>query len=67
MTAVAREWLKLESSRFTSSSAFVREVLAILQATDYRLRLIVKAEELERLTAELEGQRTLGRVKVRCQ
>jgi hypothetical protein len=62
------DWLDLESSRFTSSAAFVREVLALLEATDYKLRLIVKPEEVERLDAELEGQRTLGRVKVkRCE
>lgn len=59
------QWLKLESSRFTTSAAFVREVLALLEATNYKLHLIVKPEEVQRLDAELEGQRTLGRVKVK--
>lgn len=62
---MAREWLRLESSRFTTPAAFLREVLALLDATDYRLQLVVKVEEVERLAAELESQRTMGRVKVR--
>lgn len=59
------EWLKLHSSKFTSTAAFVREVLALLEASAYRLELQVRANEVERLDAELEGMRTLGRVKVR--
>jgi hypothetical protein len=58
------EWLKLESSRFTNSPAFVREALALLDATSYKLHLLIRPDEVERLNAELEGRPTLGRLKV---
>lgn len=59
------EWISLESRRFTSQAAFVREVLCLLQDSDYKLQLVVKQEDIERLNAELEGQRSLGRVRVK--
>jgi hypothetical protein len=59
------DWLILEDMRFTNDGAFLREVLALLQDTDYKLQLVVRERYIERLNAELEGQRTLGRVKVK--
>jgi hypothetical protein len=60
-----REWLKLESTRFTTPAAFVREIFHLLDVTDYGLELLIKAEDRERLDAELEGVRALGRLAVR--
>lgn len=58
------KWLRLESFRFTSLSAFVREVTVLLSDTDYKLSLVIKDSERERLDAEISGFRTLGRLKV---
>ena len=59
-----KEWLRLESRRFTSLAAFVREVSVLLTETDYRLSLVILEADRERLDAELSGLRTLGRLKV---
>lgn len=59
-----REWLELHSSRFTSLSAFTREVLALLQESDYGLELVIRSEERDRLDSELEGLRSVGRLSV---
>ena len=59
-----RKWLQIESYRFTTLSAFTREILALLEHSDYGLELVIKASERERLDVELEGVRTLGRVSV---
>jgi hypothetical protein len=59
-----REELTLESWRFTSTSALAREVVALLEASDYKLVIAVSPSEKEMLDNELEGVRALGRVKV---
>lgn len=64
---MAREELQLEATRFTSYSALVREILALLESTDYKLAIIIPnvPSLKERLDNEMEGVKTLGRVKVR--
>jgi hypothetical protein len=59
------KYLKLRRSMFTSSSAFVREVLELLAHTKYKLSLEIWPKDVERLEAELEGISTMGRLKVK--
>jgi hypothetical protein len=61
---MARAELRLESWRFTSTSALAREVVALLESSDYKLIIEVTPAERECLSNELESCRTLGRVKV---
>lgn len=61
---VKREEIRLESSRFTNLGAFVREVLALLESSSYRLILVIRPADRERLDNELESVKSLGRVKV---
>lgn len=60
-----REELQLESWRFTSVSALAREIVALLENSDYKLEIIIPQKLREQLDNELESCRTLGRVKVR--
>lgn len=59
-----REELKLESWRFTSTSALAREIVALLENSDYKLIVHVSQEQIEQLYNELESCKTLGRVRV---
>jgi hypothetical protein len=61
---MGREKLHLESWRFTRTSAFVREVLQLLEDSDYSLILHVRGADLEEISHELESCRTFGRVKL---
>lgn len=58
-------WLELDYWRFTNPAAFVREIRALLESTDYKLELVIRPEDRERLEAEFEGFRALGRIKVK--
>ena len=62
---MSRPELKLESWRFTTVSALAREIVALLECTDYCIILEVVPSMKEMLDAELENCRTLGRVKVK--
>ncbi len=64
MTEMKRESLILESWRFTSTSALAREVVALLEASDYKLVIEVSPSEKEMLDNELENVRALGRVRI---
>jgi UDP-N-acetylmuramate-alanine ligase len=59
-----REQLILQSRRFTSTSALAREVVALLEASDYALLIEVSPSEKEMLDSELESVRAMSRVKV---
>ena len=61
---MAREELRLESARFTTSGAFVREIIALIEFSDYRLILVIPPSLKEQLDNELEGTRCLGRVRI---
>lgn len=60
-----REELQIESSRFTTVSAFAREIEALLESTDAKLFVVVPERHVEELAVRLEGWRTLGRVYLR--
>jgi hypothetical protein len=60
-----REELQLESWRFTSVSALAREIVHLLEHSDYKLEILITAKELEQLANELESCRTLGRVTLK--
>lgn len=55
----------LESWRFTSLSAFARELTHLLEHSDYYLEAQVRESELERLASELGMIRALGRLVVK--
>lgn len=59
-----RDELILEVSRFTSTSAAAREILALLEHSDYKLIVKATEKEFEELEGELENSRCLGRIKV---
>lgn len=61
---MTRPEFRLEGWHFTSTSALAREILALLEVTDYKLIVEVTPSEFERLTNELESCKTMGRVKV---
>jgi hypothetical protein len=54
----------LEAWRFTTVAALAREIVALLEHTDYKLLIEVTPPMREQLDNELESCRTLGRVKV---
>jgi hypothetical protein len=60
-----REESQVNASSFTTVSALVREILALLAETDYKLEIIITPNIREQLDNELESVRTLGRVKVK--
>lgn len=60
-----RERVVLESWRFTSLSAFGRELNHLIEHSDYYLEAHVKAEEIERLASELGEFRAMGRLSVK--
>lgn len=60
-----REELELQSWRFTRISALVREIEALLECTDYKFVVTVRADQMEELASEIENWHTLGRVEVK--
>lgn len=62
-----RELIVLESWRFTSPLAFGRELIHLLEHSDYRLEARVRESELERIAAELGTARAIGRLTVKVQ
>lgn len=60
-----REELQLESKRFTTVSALAREIVALLECSNYKLEIIIPQCIREQLDNELDGVKTLGRVKVK--
>jgi len=62
-----REQIVLESWRFTSLSAFGRELTHLLEHSDYHLEARVRESELERIAAELGTIRAMGRLTVKVQ
>jgi hypothetical protein len=61
---MSRPEFKLEAWHFTSTSALAREILALLEVTDYKLIVQVTPPQREQLENELESCKTMGRVKV---
>ena len=61
---MSRPEFKLEAWHFTSTSALAREILALLEVTDYKLIIEVTPPQKEMLENELESCKTMGRVKV---
>ena len=59
-----RPELQLESWRFTTASACAREVERLIESEDCRLILLVHKDDFDRIGAELESLRALGRLKV---
>lgn len=59
------EEIVIESWRFTTLSAFIRELTALLEFSDYRIEAHVRDNELERLRLELEAWRGFLRLKVK--
>lgn len=63
-----RDILKLDASRFTTTSACAREVLALLENSSYKIAVLVTSpRQLEELASELEDCKTLGRVSAKVQ
>jgi hypothetical protein len=61
---MSRPEFKLEAWHFTSTSALAREILALLEVTDYKLIIECTPPQYAELCAELESCKTMGRVKV---
>lgn len=61
---MSRPELQLESWRFTTAAACAREVERLIESEDCKLILIVHAQDVDRISAELEPLRALGRMKV---
>lgn len=59
-----RPEVRLHAWSFTSSSALAREILALLEGTDFKITIEVTPPQYQELCAELESCKTLGRVKV---
>jgi hypothetical protein len=55
---------QIRASDFTSVSAFVREIMVLLEA-GHKLEIIITPKVKERLDNELDGVKVLGRVKVK--
>lgn len=55
---------QLESRRFTTLSACLREAEQLLEVGE-RLELVIPKEKQEQFELEVEGWRSLGKVKVR--
>lgn len=62
---MSRPEFRLEAWHFTSSSALAREILALLEVTDYRLVVEVTPPQFAELSCELESCKTMGRVVVK--
>ena len=62
---MSRELLRLDAWRFTTVSALAREILALLEHSNYKLEIRLNAKEMEQLSNELESCRTLGRVTLK--
>lgn len=67
---MARERVTIEARRFTNASALSDAIEVLLASSDYQIRVLFYGDDTEkfgpeRLYAELEDVRTLGRVKVR--
>jgi len=60
-----RPEFRLEAWHFTTSSALAREILALLEVTDYKLIVEVTAPQFAELCMELESCKTMGRVVVK--
>ena len=61
---MSRESLYLDCSRFTTTSACAREVLALLEHSTYKIVIRATEPEIEELASELEGVKALGRLDV---
>jgi hypothetical protein len=61
---MSRPEFRLEAWHFTSTSALAREILALLEVTDYKLIVQVTPPQIQELEVELESCKTMGRVKV---
>lgn len=59
-----RDVLVLEAWRFTSENALAREIEALLQNSNYKLEVQIQGCKISKLAAELEGRKTMGRVKM---
>lgn len=59
------EEIVIQSWRFTTLSAFIRELEHLLSFSDYRVEAHVRDNELERLRLELEAWRGFLRLKVK--
>ena len=61
---MSRPEFHIEAWHFTSTSALAREILALLEVTDYKLIVESTPPQHAELCAELESCKTMGRVKV---
>ena len=59
-----RETLRLAACRFTTTSACAREIIALLEFTDYKLGVVANDRQIEELANELESCVMLSRVVV---
>ena len=60
-----RPEFRLESWHFTTSSALAREIVALLEVTDYKLIVETTPNQFAELCCELENYKTMGRVVVK--
>lgn len=57
-----RDTLILEAKRFTNSSALGKEIVALLELSDYKLEVHLAESDLEQISEEYENLRGLGRL-----
>jgi hypothetical protein len=60
-----RPEFRLEAWHFTTSSALAREIIALLEVTDYKLIVETTPNQFAELCCELENYKTMGRVVVK--
>ena len=63
--AMSRPEFKLEAWHFTTTSALAREIMALLEVTDYKLVIEVTPNQFAELCCELENYKTMGRAVVK--
>ncbi len=62
---MARPEFHIEAWHFSSTSALAREILALLEVTDYKLIVDTTPSQFAELCCELESCKTMGRVVVK--
>lgn len=58
-----KDTLILEAKKFTNTSALGKEIVALLESSDYKLEVHIEGKALESLAEEYESLRGLGRLK----
>jgi kynureninase len=61
---VKRAVIYLNAESFTTMSACAREIMEIVRTSELKVIVRANPKQLEELTTDMEGYRTLGRVDV---